>query len=267
LAGVVRTTQLKEHLVLAPALLAVSTLIAGAWLPDPAPYGQQRPYEPDVAGPKNLDRLDVTVTRNDASSGKGVTVAYDRHSRTAEGVTPAAARRFVFLFDKSISLNNKDFPTCASAVVREQGPDACPADSQVGGGTSTNLQGQTTPVYLLNTQYANGDYGLIVSIPAAGVLLEQTLEQAATPYRPAYKLAIDEIIPVSSTPPQQRAGTSRFELSFGATRTITNPDGTTRTVSLVESTAPAHGRLNFSLWSHFVTGQTVLPTDNPTITD
>lgn len=247
--------------MLAPALLAVSMLISGAWLPDPAPSGAQRPYEPDVTGPKNIDRLDVTVTRNDASSGKGVTVAYDRHSRTAEGVTPAAARRFVFLFDKSITLNNKAFPTCASAVIRDQGPAACPAGSHVGGGTSTNLQGQTTPVYLLNTKYANGDYGLIVSIPATGVLLEQTLEKASTPYRPRYRLAIDEIIPVSSTPPEQRAGTSRFQLSFGATRTLG-----TKTVSLVESTASNHRRLNFALWSHFVTNQTVLPTDNPTIT-
>ncbi|MEJ1111503.1 MULTISPECIES: hypothetical protein [unclassified Kribbella] len=87
----------------------------------------------------------MTVTRNNASSGKGVAVAYDRHSRTAERTTPAAARRFVFLFDRSISLNNKDFPTCATEVVRQQGPAACPAGSHVGGGTSTNLQGQTTP--------------------------------------------------------------------------------------------------------------------------
>jgi hypothetical protein len=208
----------------------------------------------------------VTVTRNDASSGKGVTVAYDRHSRTADGTTPAAARRFVFLFDKSLSLNNKDFPTCASEVIRKQGPIACPVGSHVGGGTSTNLQGQTTPVYLLNTRYANGDYGLIVSIPAAGVLLEQTLERAAAPYRPTYKLAIDEIIPVSSTPPQQRAGTSRFQLSFGATRTITSTDGKPRTVSLVDSTTHPQRPLNFALWSHFTTGQSVLPTDKTTIT-
>ncbi|TCO50114.1 hypothetical protein EV646_102187 [Kribbella antiqua] len=106
------------------------------------------------------------------------------------GTTPAAARRFVFLWDPSISLNNKDFPTCASSVVRAQGPAACPAESHVGGGTSTNLQGETTPVYLLNTRYANGAYGLIVSIPAAGVVLDQTLEKAAAPYRHTYKLAM-----------------------------------------------------------------------------
>ncbi|WP_207943360.1 hypothetical protein [Actinomadura sp. KC345] len=57
-------------------------------------------------------------------------------------------------------------------------------------------------------------------------------------------------------PPEQRAGTARFELSFGATRVA---DG--RAVGFAETTAPAGAELRFGLWSEFVTGQIALPTD------
>jgi hypothetical protein len=93
------------------------------------------------------------------------------------------------------------------------------------------------------------------------VLLEQTLDRAALPYREDYRLVLDEIVPPTSTPPQERADTSRFQLSFGATRTVTDHAGRQRVVSLVESRASGRDELKFGLWSHFVTGQTVVPTD------
>lgn len=77
----------------------VPAVLAGTASPDPAPGGPQRPYEPDVGGPRNLDTLAVTAAKG---AGRGVAMAFDRRSRTASGQVPAAARRFVFLFDRSV---------------------------------------------------------------------------------------------------------------------------------------------------------------------
>ncbi|GAB3813801.1 hypothetical protein [Kribbella italica] len=251
-------------LLLTAAAVPADARGGGSVPADPAPAGAQRPYEAEVAGPRNLDRLDVSVTRQPGTR-HGVTVDFDRRSRTAEGITPAGARRFVFLFDPSVSFNLSAFPTCAASVLRAGGPQACPAGAQVGGGASTNLQGVETPVYLLNTRFDNGEFGLLVSIPSTGVVLEQTLEKVSGPYRGDYRYAFDEIILPTATPPQNRAGTSRFQLSFGATREVTGPGGRTRSVSLVESRASSYRPLEFGLWSQFVTGQTILPTDTARI--
>ncbi|WP_207943361.1 hypothetical protein [Actinomadura sp. KC345] len=80
----------RTGLVLAAAVATVTSAAPTARAaqdppPDPAPGGPQRPYEPDVEGPENLDGISVTATR---SAGRGVTVAFDRRSRTADGSVP-----------------------------------------------------------------------------------------------------------------------------------------------------------------------------------
>ncbi|WP_326794746.1 hypothetical protein OG946_03805 [Streptomyces sp. NBC_01808] len=219
--------------------------------PDPAPGGPQRPYEPDVEGTDNIDTLDVTATRG---PGRSVTVAFDRRSRAAEGTTPAGARRFVFLFDRSVSFRPDSFPTCARAVVEADGVAACPPGSLVGEGLGTWPDGSEHDVSVVNTR-VDGTPGVLVVIPGVGSILEQTFERIRDPYYGDYGWAADEILPPSPVPPGERAGTTRFQLSFGATR----EDGG-RTVGFVETTARPGDKLRFGLWSEFVTGQVVLPT-------
>ncbi|MEV5826990.1 hypothetical protein AB0L25_15550 [Spirillospora sp. NPDC052242] len=230
---------------------SASVAAAGSF-PDPAPGGPLRPHEPDVTGPRNLDAITVQATRN---AGRSVTVAFDRRSRTAQNTVPAAARRFVFLFDRSISFNPEAFPTCARTTIDTEGVRACPPGSQVGSGRLTAFDGTEQDVLLFNSR-VDGMRGALVVIPEAGMVLEQTFERASAPYRRAHRWTLDEIVPPTPVPPGQRAGTARFELSFGATRMV---DG--RPVGFAETTARPGARLRFGLWSEFVTGQIALPTD------
>ncbi|MFW6719406.1 hypothetical protein ACHZ98_04380 [Streptomyces sp. MAR4 CNY-716] len=219
--------------------------------PDPAPGGPQRPYEPDVEGTDNVDTLDVTATRG---PGRSVTVAFDRRSRAADGEVPAGARRFVFLFDRSVSFRPESFPTCARAVVEADGVAACPPGSLVGEGLGNWPDGSEHDVAVVNTR-VDGTPGVLVVIPGTDSILEQTFERVRDPYRGDYRWAADEIVPPGPVPPGERAGTTRFQLSFGATR-----EHRGRTVGFVETTARPGDRLEFGLWSEFVTGQVVLPT-------
>ncbi|MFC9969305.1 hypothetical protein ACFVH6_00225 [Spirillospora sp. NPDC127200] len=221
--------------------------------PDPAPGGPERPYESDVPGPANLDGLTVTAT---GGPGRSVTLAFDRRSRTADGSVPAAARRFVFLFDESVSFNPGAFPTCARTVIERDGADACPPGSRIGGGRGTAHDGAQGEVLAFNTRIGARP-GVLVVLPAANMILEQTFEKVTAPYRrKGYRWALDEIVPPTPVPPQDRAGTARFELSFGATRRYRG-----RTVGFAETAARPGTPLRFGLWSEFVTGQVVLPTD------
>ncbi|MFB4319925.1 hypothetical protein [Actinomadura sp. 21ATH] len=238
----------------ATALIIAGTASAASAgpFPDPAPGGPLRPQEPDVTGPRNLDTITVQATRN---AGRSVTIAFDRRSRTAQNTVPAAARRFVFLFDRAVRFNPEAFPTCARKTVDEQGVQACPPASRVGSGRLTAFDGTEQDVLLFNSR-VNGMRGALVVIPEAGMVLEQTFERASAPYRRDHRWTLDEIVPPTPVPPAQRAGTARFELSFGATRMIGG-----RPVGYAETTARPGTRLRFGLWSEFVTGQTALPAD------
>ncbi|WP_021598826.1 hypothetical protein [Actinomadura welshii] len=242
---------LRAGLVAAVLAGAAAPAAAATTPPDPAPGGPQRPFEPDVAGPRNLDSLQVTATKGE---GRSVTVAFDRRSRTAEGTVPAGARRFVFLFDRAISFNPQAFPTCARTVITEDGPDACPPGSQVGSGIGTSFDGTEQPVLVFNTRVGSLP-GVLVVLPETNVVLEQTFERVSTPYRGTYRWTLDEILPPTSVPPQDRAGTSRFRLAFGAT---THRHG--RPIGFAETSARPGTPMRFGLWSEFVTGQVVLPT-------
>ncbi|MFG1705267.1 hypothetical protein ACFLIM_18935 [Nonomuraea sp. M3C6] len=235
------------------AVLVAGPAVAAAAPPDPAPGGPQRPYEPDVNGPENIDSLTVSVTR-EKGTRKGVTVTFDRKSVSASGGVPAGARRFVLLYDPSIRFNPEAFPTCSRDVLVDEGPQACPAASRVGRAAGTQLDGTRLQAIGYNARIA-GRPGILLHFPDTGVLLEQTIEQVTAPYRADYRWAIDELIMPNDQPPEERAGTSRFELTFGATRSTAG-----RTVSFVETTAKPGARLKFGLWSEFVTGQVVLPT-------
>ncbi|WP_419996321.1 hypothetical protein [Streptomyces boninensis] len=248
----------------APASSAASTRAAaplpGAPGADPAPAGPQRPYEPDVAGPDNADALTARVTpaagghdRVTPTPGgqRGVRVEFDRTSRTADGGKPAAARRFVFLFDRSVTLHPADFPVCDRATLEADGPGGCPQGSQVGEGTAEFHPHGSAEVLAFNTRYRDGTWGVLVAIPATGTILEQTLERASAPYRArGYRWTLDEILPPTAVPPQERSATLRFRLAFGTVR-----DG----ASYATTTAPAGKALKFGLWSEFVTGQVLLP--------
>ncbi|MDP4504185.1 hypothetical protein [Nonomuraea turcica] len=233
-------------MILQLANLLMAVTITGAVLPDPAPAGPDRPYEPPVGGPENLDTLDVDVAP-DGGGHNGVTITFDRRSRTESGEKPAAARRFVFLFDRSVRLRPEAFPVCDEAALREWGPAACPSGSRVGSG-SARYHGSagTQEVLAFNGRTPDGTPLVLVSIPASKTVLPQTLERAAPPYQKKYRIALDEILPPNATPPQDRGATTRFTLSFGAAR---------GSVSYVE--APPR-RLDFALWSEFVTGQRLM---------
>ncbi|TDE51249.1 hypothetical protein E1295_18565 [Nonomuraea mesophila] len=245
---------MKAKVVLAAltALVALPALAtpASARPADPAPGGPQRPHEADVEGTRNLDSLAVTAT---AGPGRSVTLAWDRSSRAETGQVPAGARRFVFLFDRSVRFNPDAFPTCARALIEEKGAAACPDGSQVGSGLAEYATGEPREVLAFNSRIG-GSPGVLVVLPSNGVVLEQTLEHVSHQYREHYRWALDEILPPNDTPPQERAGTTRFRLSFGATR-----EHRGRTVGFVESTARPGAALRFGLWSEFVTGQVLVP--------
>ena len=221
--------------------------------PPPTPGGPAAPREPLVPGPSNVDDLTVT-TRPDGGTPAGIEVAFDRTSRTATGEKPAAASQFVFLFDKSLQFHPDRFPTCDRATLDAGGPTACPPDSQVGSGRAEFHPSGSAEVAVFNTHYEHGLRGVLITIPANGVVLENTFEPVSDPYRTNYRWASDELLP-SALPPSERPGTTRFAVTFGASRT----DHLGRH-SFVESTAPPMHDLEFGLWSRFVTGQVALPT-------
>ncbi|GAB2837956.1 hypothetical protein [Streptomyces daliensis] len=243
----------------------------GGGPPDPAPGGPQRPYEPDVPGPHNVDGLAVEVTP-DGGTPEGVRAAFDRTSRAEPAGPPAAPRRFVFLFDASLDVHPEDFPVCGRAVVEREGTGGCPEGSVVGRGTSHLYPEGTTEVVAVNTRYADGTRGALVVIPASGVILELTWERVTRPYRErGYHWALDEIVPPDGRPPQERAGTRRFQLEWGASRVADGDRGGNggggERASFLTHRGPAGERLRFGLWSLFVTGQIALPEARATRTE
>ncbi|MCP2167396.1 hypothetical protein [Goodfellowiella coeruleoviolacea] len=237
---------------LAAAMLVSAPARAASW-PVPTPSGPVPPQEAPVAGPRNLDGLAVSV-RRDGGSPTGVEVVFDRTSRTATGEKPAPASQFVFLFDKSIRFNPTKFPTCDQASLRAGGPAACPAGSQVGSGRAEVYPATSAEVLVFNTRYRSGLRGVLITIPATGAVLANTFEPVTGCYRADYRWGSDELLP-SPLPPLDRAATTRFQVSFGASTT-----DETGTHSFVESSARPGHPLTFGLWSRFVTGQVALPT-------
>ncbi|SDC24684.1 hypothetical protein [Actinokineospora iranica] len=229
--------------LLATALAA--TVVAG--FPDPAPLGPQRPFEPDVAGPANIESGEVHV----ASDGTrhGVEVTFDGRRWTESGEKPAAARRFVFLFDDSVRFATDAFPTCARSVIERHGFDACPAESRVGSGRAEFYPSGVADVVVFNTRYDNGTRGMLITIPATGGIFENTFERVSRPYRDDYAIASDEIMYPNATPPQERPSTSRFTVTFGAVR-----DGK----SFVRTTERPGKPLDFGVYSEYVTGEQTL---------
>lgn len=230
------------------ALCAAAPAWAGESAPDPAPGGPQRPYEPDVTGPVNVDSLAAEVG---GDGGSGVRVTFDRTSEAEPAGPPAAPRRFVFLFDETLRFHPADFPVCDRADIERDGPAACPEGSLVGRGTSHLYPEGTADVYAFNARHAGGLRGAFVVIPASDTILELTWEKVTEPYRHrGYRWALDEIVPPNATPPEQRVGTRRFELAWGAAH---------GSRSFATLTGPAHDTLRLGLWSEFVTGQIALP--------
>lgn len=217
--------------------------------PHPAPFGPQRPYEPDVPGPVNIEGGAVTVTRDEDGSRHGIELYFDTYRYTESGEKPAAPREFVFLFDRSVRFNTLAFPTCARSVIEADGVGACPPGSQVGSGWAVVYGGGTADVAVFNTQFRNGMRGVLITIPATGAILDNTLERVRGDYRRDYGWGLHEIIQPDGTPPQDRSSTSEFSVSFGATW---------HGRSFVESTAPAGRQLDTGVWSHYVTGQVTL---------
>lgn len=236
--------------------LAAATLVltaTPAWAtpaapPHPAPNGPQRPYEPDVPGPVNLEDGTVTVTR-DGGSRHGVEIHFDTYKYTASGEKPAAPREFVFLFDDSVRFNASAFPTCARSVIEAGGIAACPPGSQVGEGHLELYGGGAADVAVFNTTFANGMRGVLITIPATGAILDNTLERVTGDYRRDYRWGLHEIIQPDGLPPQDRASTTAFAVSFGATW---------KGRSFVESTERPGRPLDIGVWSHYVTGQVTL---------
>lgn len=252
----------KTLVVLAAVTVLTSTVTSAAaatTYPPPTPGGPVPPSEPPVAGPVNLDQLEVSV-RPDGTRD-GVEVLFDRTSRTASGEKPAAAAQFVFLFDKSIRFHPERFPTCGRATFETGGPAACPPGSRVGSGIADFHPSGSTEVAVFNTRYPNGLRGVLITLPATGQLLENTFEPVSGPYRGDYRWGSDEILPPSPVPPGERGATTRFRVSFGA---VITSDG--RTHSFLESDARPGRPLTFGLWSRFVTGQVILPTDRTMVT-
>ena len=236
---------------LTAAALALAATPASATTttpPHPAPFGPQRPYEPDVAGPANLEEGEATVVR-DAGGKHGVEITFDTRRFTASGEKPAAPREFVFLFDDSVSFNVLAFPTCGRAVLADQGPAACPPGSKVGAGRAEFYGGGAAEVAVYNTTFAGGLRGVLITIPATGTILDNTLEPVWGPYRQNYTWGLHEIIQPDGVPPQDRGVTSSFVVSFGATW---------HGRSFVESHERAGRPLDLGVWGHYVTGQVTL---------
>lgn len=244
-----------RHLILftATALTLAATpgtasAAPGGGYPHPTPFGPRRPHEPDVAGPVNIDRGSVTYHR-DGGSRSGVTVSFTSLRSTTTGVEPAAAREFVFLFDRSVDFSPHLFPTCDRSVIEKLGAAACPPGSQVGSGRAVFHRGGEGKVLVFNTAFAKGRRGVLIHIPATGAILENTLERVVGGYRADYGWGLDEILPVSDIPPQNRPSTKEFYVTFGAVH-----NGR----SFVRSHARPGSTLSVGVWSEYVTGQTTL---------
>jgi hypothetical protein len=216
--------------------------------PHPAPFGPQRPPEPYVPGPDNIEEGVATVVP-DGGSADGVTITFDAVRYTESGEKPAAPRQFVFLFDRSVRFNTTAFPTCDRAAIEAGGTAACPPGSLVGTGRAGFYGGGEARVEVYNTRFPNGMRGVLITIPAAGTILDNYLEHVVPPYRGRYDLGLHEIIPVDDTPPEQRAVTSSFAVSFGAVH-----NGR----SFLESRAHESRPLRLGVWSEYVTGQVTL---------
>jgi hypothetical protein len=204
----------------------------------PAPLGPQRAYEPDVAGPVNIESGAASVRR----LGAGVSITFDGHRTTATGEKPAAPREFVFLFDNRIRFNPHAFPACTRAQL-----GACPPGSQVGSGRAEFYPTGAADVVVYNTKFPNGMRGVLITIPATGTVLDNTLEPVVGAYQRKYTWALHEIIPPDDVPPAERGSTTSFLVTFGATW---------RGHDFVTSTRP--GKLDLGIWSHYVTGQKTL---------
>ncbi|MGW6504090.1 hypothetical protein [Nonomuraea angiospora] len=60
--------------------------------------------------------------------------------------------------------------------------------------------GESQEVLAFNTRVGRLP-GVLVVLPAAGLILEQALERLSSPYRGDYRWALDEIGPPTSVPP------------------------------------------------------------------
>lgn len=232
--------------LLAAAALAFTVSPASASprdAPHPAPFGPQRPPEPYVPGPDNIEGGSVTVAPD------GVTISFETARYTESGEKPAAPRQFVFLFDRSARFNPTAFPTCARATIEADGTAACPPGSLVGSGYAEFYGGGEAGVEVYNTRFPNGMRGVLITIPANGTILDNYLERVVHPYRGTYDRGLHEILPVSDVPPQERVSTSRFDVTFGAVH-----DGE----SFLESDTRPGRQLRFGVWSEYVTGQVTL---------
>ncbi|GAB3467355.1 hypothetical protein [Actinophytocola sediminis] len=237
---------------LTAAALAMTVTPAAATTgepPHPTPFGPQRPYEPDVPGPTNIEGGEVLVSRDADGERRGVEITFDTRRHTESGEKPAAPREFVFLFDDSIRFDVRSFPTCGRDVLADQGADACPPGSLVGRGRAEFHGGGEAEVLVHNTTFANGLRGVLITIPATGTILDNTLKQVSGPYRDDYRWGLHEIIQPDGVPPQDRGATSAFKVTFG---------GTWQGRSFVESAAAPGRPLNIGVWSHYVTGQVTL---------
>lgn len=231
------------------ALVATPAVaLASESYPHPTPFGPQRPYEPDVAGPVNIDRGSVAYTE-DGGSRYGVRISFTSQRFTTTGVEPAAAREFVFLFDRSVHFNPYMFPTCDRSVIEKHGAAACPEGSQVGSGRAVFYRGGEGEVLVFNTAFDKGRRGVLIHIPITGAILENTLERVVGHYRDNYGWGLNEILPVSDVPPQERPSTKEFYVTFGAVY---------KGQSYVRSFARPGAELAVGVWSEYVTGQTTL---------
>lgn len=224
------------------ALVMATPATATTNPPHPAPLGPQRPYEARVDGPVNIEGGHAEVAR----LGTGLSVTFDGLRHTATGEKPAAPREFVFLFDRSIRFNPLAFPTCSRAQLAAA---ACPAGSKVGTGRAEFYPAGAADVAVYNTKYPNGMRGVLITIPATGTVLDNTLEPVLGTYQRNYTWGLHEIVPPDSTPPALRGSTTRFLVTFGA-----HWQGR----DFVDSDAPAGRQLNLGIWSHYVTGQITL---------
>jgi hypothetical protein len=226
----------------AVALLSATPSAAAAGYPHPAPLGPERPYEPPVPGPANIEDGTAYVER----LGGGVTVTFDATRTTATGEKPAAPREFVFLFDNSLRFNPHAFPTCSRAQLAES---ACPPGSKVGTGRAEFYPSGAAEVAVYNTKFAGGLRGVLITIPATGTVLSNYLEPVVGSYQRKYTWAFHEHIPVSDIPPAERGSTTAFLVTFGATW---------QGHDFVTSTARTGSKVDLGVWSHYVTGQTTL---------
>lgn len=228
--------------IVTAALVLPAAPASASTPPHPAPLGPQRPYDPDVPGPTNVESGTASVNR----LGTGVTVTFDGHRTTPTGEKPAAPREFVFLFDNSIRFHPYAFPTCSRAQLATS---ACPPGAQLGTGRAAFYPTGTADVAVYNTKFPNGMRGVLITIPATGTVLDNTLEPVVGGYQRKYDWALHEIIQPDATPPADRGSTTSFLVTFGATW---------HGHDFMTSTAQPGRALNLGIWSHYVTGQKTL---------